>query len=1514
MMNKKILITLFLKSLRMNYLKSAILQLCILFSVITYSHAQLYINEFSASNTSIIKDPDYNDDADWIEIYNAGSSAIDLKGYYLTDNLKNPSKWKVPTSVTVAAGGCVLFWADGRDITTHTSFKLAAEGEEIGFFNSSLQPVDSIIYKLQQPNVSTGRNKNNISAWGFFTEPTPGTVNTTPFYTGFAFNAPTITPNGGLYSSAVSVSFFNDLGGEIRYTLDGSEPTLTSTLYSGSIQLNATKVVRARIFKPNMVPGPIVTQTYFIDQNIINHKLPVVSLATNPANFWDSQIGIYAQGDNFKPSWEVPTNIELYENNDSHLAAFNEMSGVQLNGLYSWKLPQKMLGVYFKKQYGSSALSFPIFSTTKRNSFKCFSLRASGNDWSNTLIRDILGHNATLLNMGIDIMAYRWCVVYVNGQYMGIHNFREKVETDYIQQHYNLEAGTFDLIGNEDTAEVGDLTEYNKFHLLTKKDLSVQANYDTVAKYMDIQSLTDYAISEIASGNTSIDHNVMAWKPKNKGKWKWILMDLDRGYYISNISNWKISSVVSRTEYPLSDLMQNSDYNSYFTSRLADQMYTSFNPQRMYKLIEDHQKQIEIEIPNHVQRWLGTTSSYGNAMPSVDYWYNELAQIKLYVKERQIVILNDLSNYGLSGTANFTLAAFPYNGGSIKFNNLIVPESSWSGLYIKNIPVTLTATESGGYTFKGWVNTTKNAIIPKGADWKYLDNGTNAGSSWKDTSFNDGSWKSGPAELGYGESEKTVVSYGSDAQNKYITTYFRKQFALTESDLNAYNAQINMMIDDGAVVYINGVEAIRDNITTGTVNYQTTANTDIASQFEGIYYSFIIDKQLLKVGKNTIAVELHQKSKTNADLSFDLELALYMNDNQGYLSTSKTINTTLTADKSLAAVFEPTGQCIVPELISSNTKLSIGCSPYIVQNDVTIAKNATLTIEPGVEIWMSENSNCFIHGNINAIGTADKRIIFKINPQYEGTSWGALNFEYTTDTSHFNYVTIEHASKGPVPIRVGAISGYYTTLRLDHLLIENTDGNPIASRYSDVSLTNSYIHNRVVSDAINIKYGKGYIDNCEFHGNPLDDADGIDYDGIENGVIKNTRIYDISGFNADAIDVGEETKNLVIDSVLICNAFDKGVSNGQRSTLLLKNSTLINCNMGLGIKDSSLAIIDHVTFYGNVSNVSCYEKNIGRAGGNAIIKNSILSNATDNTYSSDNTSTIKFYNSISDNDSLPVNTSNLYGDPRFADPTNYDFSLLAGSPCIHSGNDNGVVSNMGAVNERADELPNIMICRIFINAKNKNLPEFIALYNPSDKRIDVSNYSIDRGVTCVFPEGASIGPGDTIFITDNYYSPCWWPYNRVLEWSDGKLSNNGESIRLLNNFGIPIDFVRYENDGNWPTGAFTNGDILSLISSNVDNHFAKNWTSIADTLVLAVPQIESETSLRVYPNPAKDKITVIARQTISPYAYIYSITGQNLAKVRLNTGGQTEINLTGFNENILLVRVGNNVQKIIRIK
>lgn len=163
-------------------------------------------------------------------------------------------------------------------------------------------------------------------------------------------------------------------------------------------------------------------------------------------------------------------------------------------------------------------------------------------------------------------------------------------------------------------------------------------------------------------------------------------------------------------------------------------------------------------------------------------------------------------------------------------------------------------------------------IVAPGSSWKYLDNGSNQGTGWKATTFNDGTWLSGNAELGFGQGdESTIVSYGPSASNKYVTTYFRKTITITNPS-QAYSVlTLQLKRDDGAIVYINGTERFRSNMPTGTVAYNTYASS-CASDNGTVWQPVTLLPSYFANGTNYIAVEVHQCNATSSDLSFDLQL------------------------------------------------------------------------------------------------------------------------------------------------------------------------------------------------------------------------------------------------------------------------------------------------------------------------------------------------------------------------------------------------------------------------------------------------------------------------------------------------------------------------------------------------------------------------------------------------------------------------------------------------------------------
>ncbi|MCF8378658.1 MAG: CotH kinase family protein [Bacteroidales bacterium] len=1472
--------------------------------------AQLYINEFSASNSSLILDPEFGDDADWVEIYNAGTSPVNLLNYYLSDNLSQPGKWQIKVEATIFPKDFILIWADGKDTLLHTSYGFSKLGEQIGLYTPLLEVVDTISFGSQNVNISYGRKPDGNTEWGYFTEPTPGSTNSASSFAGVVEAIPDFSVSGGIFHGDLSLELSSVLGGTIRYTRDGSKPDINSLEYTSPISINTNSVIRARVFNPDFIPGGVITHSYFMDDNFKIRNLPIISLATEPENFWDSETGIYVQ--DFKPDWEVPVNIELFENNGSDRAAFNLEAGTKVNGLYSWQLPQKMLGIYFRNQYGSGSLDYQLIFEKDRSRYENFALRASGSDWSYSLFRDILGQNAMEQGMDNDFMAYRPGIVFVNGQYMGIHNIREKVDEDYIVGNHSMLSGEFDLIENEDFAEHGDLIAFNKFLSLLSKDLSIQSNYDEVAAVMDIENFTDYVITEMATGNTSIDHNVMTWKPKSYGKWKWVLMDLDRGFF--NPSSNLIDFYLRQGSLPFKELMQNDGYKSYFGQRLADRLITTFNPAQMNDLIDKHKKDIEVEIPYHIDRWLGTTSSYGNAIPSVDYWNSQVERLRTFVNQRPGFLINDLQNYGFNPGATLSVYLSPENAGSISLNGIQVSGEYINSQYPIGLDLSFVADNKPGYNFVGWKSAITKSIIPKGSSWKFLDDGTDQGKNWTASNFDDILWKEGVAELGYGDGdEATLLDYGGDVSNKHICYYFRKSFVLTASDMLAYRFILKVLHDDGIVVYVNGSEVLRSNMPSGSIDYLSTATSSVDGIAESEFSQYLLESDFFNEGENILAVEVHQRAANSSDVSFNLELLGQMGGSSEYLSANNILNFQMTEATNLIAAYEPSGVCIIPDTIRTDFVLNANCSPWYARGDVVVLAGAKLSIEPGVEVLMPEEASIFVHGSILAQGTESHPINFSLNPDYAGSNWGAICFINSSDTSSLAYINMEDASHGPELYNaVAAISAFNAKLTLDHIIIEKVAGNPVTARYSDLVITNSKFHSEITGDLVNMKYGTGRIENCFFEGNQMQDTDAIDYDGIENGVIRNCIIQNFFGINSDGIDIGEAAKNVIIENNFIYNITDKGISLGQKSTAFVQNNIFMNSNLGLGVKDSSHVMVNKCTFYNVGTPIACFEKNKGSAGGNAVVLNSILSNSGIATYSSDKRSTLRIAYSISDNDTLFEGNNNLYGDPLFTNPTYFDFNVKANSPCKGLGEYLGESTDIGAVLEAYNGDPPVMITGIYyFTASIFDQSEFITLFNPSYSPVDLSGYIIQDAIDYTFPDGEELGSLKTMYIAKSINSATFnfEPIN-IFQWAAGNLANEGEVIVLRDRNGIIIDKVEYNTQLPWPILHDT-GSIIVLIDYNLDNHFGKNW-SVKSTKELSVLKTKNnQFSLKIYPNPANEIVNVNIGNPSAEMVYLMDMSGSLLWSGKTTSEGEARIDVSSLQNGMYIIKAGYKTGRLI---
>ncbi|MDE0871884.1 MAG: CotH kinase family protein, partial [Flavobacteriales bacterium] len=1269
--------------------------------------------------------------------------------------------------------------------------------------------------------------------------------------------------------------------------------------------INETTFVRARVFLENQIPGPIVTHSYFFDASLEERGLPVFSLVTNPDFFWDADTGIYVQ--DFKPEWEQPLNVEFFENDGNNQAAFNERAGVKINGQNSWELPQKMLGIYFRGGYGSGSLDYPLFHDRDRTHFDDFILRAGGSDWSYTLMRDGLSQSLPQTNTYVGYQGFRPCMVFVNGEYMGIHNIRSRIDEGFVEENYGVTANSYDLIANDGEIEEGGDSAYWVMDALMGEDLSVQANFDAVAEVVDVQDFADYWITEIWSSNSSWGHNVLLWKSNEDGeKWKFLLGDLDRGFTGSTNQDVDNFTLSQNNDYDyartwIRHMLENPGYADFFAQRFTDHLHTTFHPNRVNDQIDVFVNRIVGEVPYHVDRWEGTTSSYGDGINSVGFWENEIATLRTFAMERSPFMVEDLFDaFELDDAVSLVTGNLPEGAGNIRLNAFRIPGSPWVGPYFKAMPFELTAVPNPGQEFIGWSEQVEEELVALGSVWKFSDTGEDLETTWRDAAYDDSNWASGNAELGYGDGDEvTTVSYGSNANDKHVTTYFRKTFVF-EGDTSIPLAGIaQLRRDDGAVVYFNGEEMFRSNMPEGTIGFNTFASDGVGGNAESDLNTVALGLPLVE-GENVIAVEIHQISSTSSDISFDLSLSASVVSDE-IISDVNPMPLTLTDNSGFAARYEPTGACTLPLVLEADTTLTLSCSPYLAIGTTHVSLEATLTIEPGVEIWFPEDASLIIEGAIQAIGTEESPIVFKANEADGFTSWGHMKFRETAESNVLKYIVIENATQGEHPIHDrAALTAWFSDLQIDHATLVDNYSNPIYAEHSSITLTNSTIHSEVTGDLVNVKYGSALIENCTFIGNNAPDTDAIDYDQVTNGVIRDCEIHSFFGLNSDGIDLGEESDDVLIEGCLIHHCTDKGISIGQNSTATIRNTTICQCALGVALKDLGGADLDHMTFYGNQIAVSAYEKNSGFGGGTAGIMRSLLSNSSDSPVFADSLSVLHVTDSFYDTDTLwGPNVS--WANPHFSSPTTFDFTLLEASPAIGASDD----SDWGTESHLFLGPVDLMISEIGYAGLEDPDKEWLRLLNTGDEALNLSGYSLSDAVSVIIPAGTWLEAGASLLLVRDltFFDNST---DQILQWDAGQLANEGERILLMNAVGMVIDHVRYESEAPWPIPAM-GLESLQLISADRDNHFASSW--MLNELQIGIEEPWASSAVRVYPNPSKSSVWIESRSSIE-MIQAFNGLGQQI-HVWFGLSNRTELDVSSWSNGTYVLLI--NGSKTIRL-
>ncbi len=933
---------------------------------------KLEINEVQVFNIDQYIDQSYNYGG-WIEVYNPTDKRLLMDYLCVSDDPEDLKKFQLPMGFGVVQpkGFKTIFFghnsADGNYGTTadrQVPFKLGNDGGTIYISDSDGTLISQVTYPAGIARCSYARKNDTGTDWEMTGEPSPGKSNAASTFASTRLAAPVVDTDSKLFTESFTFNVSIPAGATLRYTTDGTTPTMTNgeTSSTGQFGVAATTNYRFRLFQKGYLPSQVVTRSYIYKDK--DYYLPVISITTNPDNLYDNTIGVYVDGtngisgrnhgeSNLNMDWERPVNFE-YLTPDGKMAV-NMEAEFTISGGWSRHYAPASFKIKASKTYeGANSINYPFFSTKPYNKYKQLLIRNGGNDNDSPQhgrVRDAITQK-TLLSSGLycDAQDYQPTHVFFNGSYIGMLNLREP------NNRYN---GTANYGYDDDEM---DAFEYSNgyFQMAGTRDafdnwqeLSYKADdadtYETLRnEVVDMDEFVNYwaAITYIGCSDWICNNNnLKGYRSRNGGKFHLTMLDQDWGWSNTNGVQLVEGNYGNEMLTIYNNMKKNPKFQRQFVDAYSILGGSVFTPDRC------------LQQGDSICRLVAPALAFEGKEPWASY--NEQKDRMTgnsYRKER----INALRNcYGLGDgmnvkfDANIPQATFLINGQP-------VPTNDFDGTLFA--PVTIETSAPAGYNFVGWekVSFGTSTLLPRGSQWKYYDKGSLDGTNWKTGSVN---WQTGYAPLGYGSHDfSTTIQYGSDSNNKYPTYYFRQNVTLdTELDSNS-SVLMNWTADDGFVVYVNGKEAYRDLMPEGDIGYNTYATTyAVGNPNSG---TATLSPALFKRGTNIIAVEVHNNSASSSDIYWDAEIVMNGAESTETLSAERSISLDSDEDMTLKAVFEPlSDQCLIaagstPVVINEMSAAnSVFANDYGKRNDWIELYNTTAEDIDVNGMYISDNPN-----------------------------------------------------------------------------------------------------------------------------------------------------------------------------------------------------------------------------------------------------------------------------------------------------------------------------------------------------------------------------------------------------------------------------------------------------------------------------------------------------------------------------------------------------------------------------
>lgn len=643
-----------------------------------------------------------------VEVHNSDDTSTDMSLIpYLSFRISDSFNYFNPTPAHIISSALGL----------HTNFKIDSQGERVYLYHKNENIREAIWVRNLSAGWSVGRLTDGAAGIGVFFQPTPGKSNTSVASSTVREPEPVFSVSEGYYPGTQTVSLSTGSPtAQIRYTTDGSEPTLSSTLYNGTpITMASTGIIRAASFSTtNKMPSHSVTNTYFI--NNAGHKVPVFSVVTDHSNLYGST-GIF---DNHGKEWERPCYVEYFDVNKQKV--FEQFSGIEIDGGLGgsrWR-PQHSFRLEFDNGlYGQGDVDYELIpDRAGRKDYKSVYMRNGSSQYLKFQFKDAMQSKMMSFNNLNYYSASKPAVVYINGDYFGQYDMREKINDEFFEENYKATIdSSFHLLslsyfnysvlralnGSVDTF----ITDYNTFINLdaTQPDYLQKAD-----QILDLNYYTDYIVGESWIAHTDWPlNNIKAFKGDfTNHKWQFALQDLEwaldpYGWTDANFDHIHYMLTYDPNNMYLrfwKELIKNPTYKKDFINRFADLMNTSFLPENTISIAQAIYDESYPEMRANYVKW-----GEGEMPPDsyVAQYENDFITFKSELSKRSDAVRTHLiNNFDLSGQYELELQVTPALAGVIQINTVTPNTYPWKGTYFVDVPIRLEAKGNGNYVFDGW--------------------------------------------------------------------------------------------------------------------------------------------------------------------------------------------------------------------------------------------------------------------------------------------------------------------------------------------------------------------------------------------------------------------------------------------------------------------------------------------------------------------------------------------------------------------------------------------------------------------------------------------------------------------------------------------------------------------------------------------------------------------------------------------------------------------------------------------